>query len=341
MDRSGTADLGDMSMPSATSSGPPGSGHRVDASSKGDPAVGGERRTPGGQRGLLLSLLVLTLLTVSGSTVTLLARRADDRSATFLPPPAPPIPGLTPAPRASVGTDTPERDAPGQDATERTASASASPAATPSTSQATGVRTVSGPVDGLRVATFDLASSTSTINVRTADIGDDLYRISASAATRQQPRATVTDGTVRLTLLRTGKGGRGEVRVVLNAALRWSLQISASVSSGVFDLRNGNLESVRLGGDAARIELRTPAVDGTLPIRITGGINRFRVDTIEATPARARIRGGAGKVQLGRRVTNGVAPGASLTTGSGFNAAEDRIDIDAVAGIGTVTVDSA
>jgi hypothetical protein len=294
---------------------------------------------------VVVSLLVVLLLAIVAGTLALM-RRSEDRSAAPLPPPAPAITGLTldPGPRpvpdtpgGAAGTPTP----PGATASTSasvpaSASPSATPSAAPSTTAPTGDRTVSAPVDGLRAATFELASGTSTIALRTAAIGDDLFRITASAATRQQPKATVAGGAVRLTLT-GGRGARGEVQVLLNADVRWALQVSASVSTGVFDLRGGELASVRLAGDAARMEVRTPRPDGTLPVRVTGGINRLRVQTTGATPARIRIRDGAGAVVLDGRTTEGVAPDASFT-GRGYDDATDRIDVNVQAGIGSVTV---
>lgn len=203
--------------------------------------------------------------------------------------------------------------------------------------RSTGALAVSGPVGELRAATFELASGTAVINLRTAELGNDLYRVSASAETRQRPQVTVDDGIVRLSLTRLAKGGKGQVQVDINAKVNWSLRVSASVTSGVFDLSNGVLAAARFAGDAASIRLRTPRLDGTLPVRITGGINQFRVETSGETAARVRIRKGTGRVQLPGRTINGVAPGRLFTAG-GFAGAKNRVDIDAVAGIGSVTV---
>ena len=352
MERTGNVNLGDArGMPTGKGRPTPPFDFRPDAEHLDRPATpetdspaAGERR--GARRLLLISSLVVLMLAAAGSA-TALARRSDDRDAAALPPPAPLIPAITrtsEAPAGAVGVGPIEGVAPVSTAPSRTppaASPSATPPATPTakppTTPPAAGRSISAPVGGLRAATFELADGTSAIVVRTASTGGDLYRITASPAARQQPRATVRDGVVRLNLTRTGPGGKGEVQVLLNAELRWSLRVSASVSTGVFDMRNSELAAARFAGDAAGIDLRTPRVDGTLPIRITGGINQFRVRTTGAPPARVRIDDGAGKVELDGRTTDGVAPDTSIT-GRGFGDAEDRIDIDVAGGIGAVTV---
>jgi hypothetical protein len=73
---------------------------------------------------------------------------------------------------------------------------------------------------------------------------------------------------------------------------------------------------------------------------MTGGANQFQIHTVGTVPARLRIRKGAGKVVFDGRTDNGVSRG-SVFTSAEFADSDDRIDVDAVAGVGTLTFGAA
>nr|BFE72912.1 hypothetical protein GCM10020092_062130 [Actinoplanes digitatis] len=106
---------------------------------------------------------------------------------------------------------------------------------------------------------------------------------------------------------------------------------------GVFDLSGAEVDGVEFVGGATRIDLTLPEPDGTLPIRMSGGVNRFEVYTGGKVPVRVRTRQGAGQVRLDGRTDDGVARGASFLS-PGWAKSTDRIDLDAVAGVGTLRV---
>jgi hypothetical protein len=70
---------------------------------------------------------------------------------------------------------------------------------------------------------------------------------------------------------------------------------------------------------------------------MSGGVNRFEVRTADGVPVRIRARRGAGQVVLNGRTDDGVARGASFLSPDWAGSA-DRIDLDAVAGVGTLRV---
>jgi hypothetical protein len=63
------------------------------------------------------------------------------------------------------------------------------------------------------------------------------------------------------------------------------------------------------------------------------------METDGKVPVRVTARSGAGRIILDGTTNNGVAPGASFRT-RGWSAESDRIDLDAVAGFGTLRVSS-
>jgi hypothetical protein len=207
------------------------------------------------------------------------------------------------------------------------------------TNAGAGTAALSAPVNGRRQASLDMVSGTSTMTLRAADLGDELYRIASPAHSSVTPHVDEHAGTVYLSLRATGNDGPGAVEVLLNASVRWNLRLGGGVRQSVLDMAGGTLERLDLAGGATRIELTLPRPDGTLAVRMTGGIHEFLVHTPAQIPTRVRVGRGAGRVVLDGRTHNGVA-GGELFTPPGWAASVDRIDLDAVAGMGTLTVNA-
>jgi hypothetical protein len=275
-----------------------------------------------GRRKLIALLLTVAVLAAAGIAVTTLTRHRDTGTV------ANRAPDSGSAPAAVV--DDPVATA--------AATAGATPVPTVTSAKPSAdTHAVSAPLNGLTTAGFELASDAVTVNLRSAVLGGDLFRITTPATSGVLPRATVRGGAIRLTLARVGKTGKAAVDVTLNAGVRWSIRVSGGVSQGALDLHDLALTAVELAGDAARIDLQVPRPDGTLPVRITGGLNQLRLTTAGGVAIRVRARGGAGQVVLNGRTDNGVARGRSFTSGP-FDASTDRIDLDATVGIGSVIV---
>ncbi|MEU7908751.1 hypothetical protein [Actinoplanes sp. NPDC049118] len=224
-------------------------------------------------------------------------------------------------------------------ARDRARATAATPVAppAPSATAAAGTGPLSTPARGRTDASFELVSDTATIDLRTAALGGDLYRITTPDGSGVVPRAAIGDDGVRLFLDDNGERGDAAVTVVLSAEVRWRLRITGGVKRGVFDLSGAEVDGVELAGGATRIDLTLPKPDGTLPIRMSGGVNRFEVRTGGRVPVRVRTREGAGQVRLDGRTDDGVARGASFLSPD-WEDSTDRIDLDAVAGVGTLRV---
>jgi hypothetical protein len=95
--------------------------------------------------------------------------------------------------------------------------------------------------------------------------------------------------------------------------------------------------AVDLAGGATQINLKLPKPDGTLTVRMSGGVNRFDVHTAGQVPVRLRLGSGAGQVVLDGTSHSGVAAGA-LFTPAHWDQTVDRIDLDAVAGMSALTI---
>ncbi|UQU61742.1 cell wall-active antibiotics response protein [Couchioplanes caeruleus] len=196
---------------------------------------------------------------------------------------------------------------------------------------------LTGPNDNVRKASFHLSGDAATVIVRTADLDDTLYRISAASDSAVVPSATFGAGTVRATLRDSGRRGTATVTVTLAVGVRWFLDISSDLRLGDIDVSGGELTRVLLAGDAADIHLTLPQPAGTLPVRVSGGINRLRITVPGAAPVRIRARRGAGQATLDGRTVAGVARNTSFESPR-WRRGGTGIDVDAVHGLGAVTV---
>ncbi len=184
--------------------------------------------------------------------------------------------------------------------------------------------------------TIELVSSLATVTVRTRDLGDDLVRVRTPDGVKA--RLTRSDGRVRLLLTRGGEPVAAAAQVTLDDELRWTVRVGGGAAEGVLDLTRIAPVAVELAGGGARIDLRLPAANGVLPVRVIDGVNALRLRTPAEVPVRFRARAGAGKVDLYGRITRtGIARGDVIRTPPGGTAA-GRIDVDATGGLGSLTV---
>ncbi|UQU62117.1 hypothetical protein COUCH_24095 [Couchioplanes caeruleus] len=198
---------------------------------------------------------------------------------------------------------------------------------------AAAAHTVTGALGGRTAAAFDLVDGARTITLRTADLGNTLYRVSTPAGSAVSPRADESDGRIRLRL----DGDADAVDVALSTRVRWDLRVGGGADSSTIDLTGGRVGGVDLSGGASRIMLTLPRPDGTLTVRMSGGVSLFDVRTAGAAPVRVQVGRGAGSVMLGGRTHRGVAAGQTFTTRSWTDTA-DRVDVQAVAGLAALTV---
>jgi hypothetical protein len=211
--------------------------------------------------------------------------------------------------------------------------AGSGPAPVPSSS-----RIVSAPLKDLSDREFDVLTGTSTVTVSSADLGDRLFVVSTPADGNALPSAVADDTRVQLHLVPSGTKGPGAVAVKLNSRVRWHLRISGGAVEHLIDMTAGRLSGIDINGGATRIELWLPATDGTIPIRMTGGVNQFLLHLPEGVPVRVRVRSGANSVEIDALNRSAISPGTVFTP-AGWDGATNRYDVDAVAGFATLRVD--
>ncbi|NJP35558.1 hypothetical protein [Micromonospora thermarum] len=191
--------------------------------------------------------------------------------------------------------------------------------------------------DGRQRATFELAGGLTRLDLRMADLGDDLYRMVAPADGALVPRPEVLGDRVRLGLAPTGRSGPAAVEVVLNARVTWRLRLAGAVTEQRLDLSAARLAGVDLVGGATRTDLRLPRIGGTLTVRVSGGVTRLDVLVPGQPAVRVRAAAGAGSIAVGDERTDRVGAGTVLGS-AGWDRAADRVYVDLVASADAVTV---
>ncbi|MFC4072216.1 hypothetical protein [Actinoplanes subglobosus] len=199
-------------------------------------------------------------------------------------------------------------------------------------------RVVSGPLEDRTIATFELLAATDRVQLRLADLGDDLYRISAPEGAGIKPSAEVRDDRLRVDVTRDDAAVGGEVEVVLAAKVRWIIRFSGYSAERIVDLSAGRVRGIEIVGGTRRAELTLAQAAGTVPMKITGGMEELILRAPNGSPVRIKVGGGAGSVTAGSRTLRDVAPGSTLTPKDWTTG--NRYDVDAVAPVTLLTVET-
>ena len=183
--------------------------------------------------------------------------------------------------------------------------------------------------------TLDLVSGAETVAVRTADLGADRVRAVTPDDASVAPALVVDGDTVTVHLVRTGRPGSAAVTVLLDRRVRWQVRMSGGAVGELLDLRGARLSGVDLAAGATRIELRLPEPDRAVPVRMAGGATEFTVHVPAGVATGVRVGGGAASTEVDGVRRTGLAGGTVVSTATG----PDRYDVDATAGVSTLTVD--
>ncbi len=204
-----------------------------------------------------------------------------------------------------------------------------------------GVVDASEPRDGLTSARLEVAVGGAQIDVRSAALADQLYRVhidhSGPQAEVRLDRAT---GTVRVSQPVTwaiGSGRRQRIDAQLSDAVPWNISCSTGAVRGVFDLSSGQVAGLDCKTGASRIAINLPAPKGQVPIRIEGGGLRVDMTRPAGTAMRVQASGGAVRLSADGMRQDGI--GSREWRSQGFDAAADRYDVTVAGGAATVSVE--
>jgi hypothetical protein len=127
------------------------------------------------------------------------------------------------------------------------------------------------------------------------------------------------------------------VKVVLNSAVTWSLDLAGGTQRTSVDLRGGKVAGVAVTAGSAALDVSLPRPAGTLPFLLAGGVSEFRLSLPGGVPVQVTVGGGASFVSVDDQNLTGIAGGTVLTP-PGWATATSRFDIDATSGFSRLTV---
>jgi hypothetical protein len=201
--------------------------------------------------------------------------------------------------------------------------------------------TVSMSRGNLTRAALKVTSGTRFLDLSTGKLGGTLLRVSTPDDAPVRP-VLAGSGLIVLSLAGAsapqGSAGAGYVvKVVLNAAVTWSLDLAGGTQRTEADLHGGKVAGFAVTAGTAELDVSLPRPAGTVPFLLAGGVSLFRLSLPGGVPAQVTVGGGASFVSVDDQNLTGIAGGTVLTP-PGWAAATSRFDIDATSGFSRLTV---
>jgi hypothetical protein len=190
-------------------------------------------------------------------------------------------------------------------------------------------------------AALKVTAQTPFLDVTTGQLGGTLLRVSTPDDAPVRPVLSGS-GLIVLSLAGAsaphGSAGSGYVvRVVLNSAVTWSLDLAGGTQRTAADLRGGKVAGVAVTAGSAELDVSLPRPAGTVPFLLAGGVSLFRLSLPGGVPTQVTVAGGASFVSIDDQNLTGIAGGTVLTP-PGWATASSRFDIDATSGFSRLTV---
>ena len=193
---------------------------------------------------------------------------------------------------------------------------------------------------GRTSAALKVTAGTPVLKVSVGKLGGTLLRVSTPDDAPVRP---VLSGSRLIVLSLTGAAaapGQGSgyaVKVVLNSAVTWSLDLAGGTQRTEADLRGGKVGGIAVTAGSDILDVSLPKPAGTLPFLLAGGASQFLLSLPGGVPAQVTVGGGASFVSVDDQNLTGVAGGTVLTP-PGWATATSRFDIDATSGFSRLTV---
>ncbi len=174
------------------------------------------------------------------------------------------------------------------------------------------------PLDGRSAAQLRIVAGFTSVTVTSGSIGSDLIRLSSPAGSPAVPSALINGDLV--TVGRRAVPGSGTaadaLQVVVSDRVSWQLN---------------------LAGGASNVTIALTSHSGTTPVTVTAGVSDLHLQAPAIEPVRLTVGAGAGSATIDGVAHTGIAAGTIVTDPS-WPTAADRIDLDCVAGIGSIEI---
>ena len=193
---------------------------------------------------------------------------------------------------------------------------------------------------GLTRAALKVTAGTPFLDISMGRLGGTLLRVSTPDGAPVRPVLSGSQLIVLSLADATGPNIRGSgyaVKVVLNSAVTWSLDLAGGTQRTRVDLRGGKVAGVAVMAGSAVLDVSLPRPSGTLPFLLAGGVSQFRLSLPGGVPVQVTVGGGASSVSVDDQRLTGIAGGTVLTP-PGWATATSRFDIDATSGFSQLTV---
>jgi hypothetical protein len=202
-------------------------------------------------------------------------------------------------------------------------------------------RAVSMSRGDLTRAALKVTAGTPFLDVSMGKLGGTLLRVSTPDDAPVRPVLSGS-GLIVLSLASASASdgsasSRYMVKVVLNSAVTWSLDLASGTQRTEADLRGGKVAGVAVTAGSAELDVSLPRPAGTVPFLLAGGVSLFRLSLPGDVPAQVTVGGGASFVSIDDQNLTGIAGGTVLTP-PGWATATSRFDIDATSGFSRLTV---
>lgn len=191
---------------------------------------------------------------------------------------------------------------------------------------------------GQQDATLQIASGADAIMIGTARSNGPL--VTATTPQHANVRPVIERGRLAIKVLlrhAAGTGAPAILRVYLNDSVRWRLVIGGGADHLVLNLTSARLRATEITAGFTTITMRLPHPADTSTVTLAGGASRVRVIVPPGVPSRLALNGGAGFATIAGRTHTRVAGGTVLTT-PGWIKATRRYQIDAPAGVSSISV---
>jgi hypothetical protein len=197
---------------------------------------------------------------------------------------------------------------------------------------------------GLTHAELKVTSGAPILDISTGRLGGTLLRAWTPDGVPVRPVLSGS-GLIVLSLAGTAPSGPAAqrqdsgyaVKVVLNAAVTWSLDLAGGTQLTQVDLRGAKVAGIAVMAGSDTLDVSLPRPAGTLPLLLAGGVSQFLLSLPAGVPAQVTVGGGASFVSLDGQHLTGIA-GGTVVTSPGWAAATSRYAIDATSGFSRLAV---
>lgn len=197
---------------------------------------------------------------------------------------------------------------------------------------------------GRTSAALEVTAGTPVLDVTVARLPGTLLRVSTPDDAPVRP---VLSGSTPIVLSLAGApaggapGGNGHgeyaVRVVLSAAVVWSIDFAGGTQRTEADLRGGKVGGIAVTAGSDILDVSLPRPAGTMPFLLAGGVSQFLLSLPGGVPAQVTVGAGASYVSVDNQDSIGVGSGTVISP-PGWATATSRFDIDATSGFSRLTV---